>query len=711
MFKYHEDIYVKKCKAEGVPIKLPGYDNPNLETLRLDLDGPQPVFTWEGLLERLVRWIAVDDQSMNVVEQPEFRKLLLYCGQGALQNKDIPHQNKVTSKAHNAYLQAKAAIMHEIKNSQGQVSLTTDLWSDELLRAFMAVTAHYINSQGDLAEHLVAFRKIDGHHTGANVGQVLFSVIEEMGIIGHITSDNASNNNTMMDELKCVFDSRGIHFDPEESRLRCFPHIINIATQAYLHALPASAEKFQKECAEKGIQLSEAQSGYLDGLRSDAVSACQETAKACRSSGIRREGFMLQPILDCPTRWASTADMIDNFRLLYIFKAILDYSIRNTDLDIPCLTHRQFSILQDVSTVLAVPCRAQQLLSAERTPTLALALPLYENLINIWKTCLVKFPEQRHAICLGIAKIEEYVAKSRESPAHAFAMFVNPHIKMNWINANWTSPPGQITRMSPAERALEVIKARLLVYAEERHQRKLARCTQIQSAQMSSADRAAMSQQHGYAELLLLGETINRAPDHPLSSLFMDPIASTSSFDPNLAANVLPNPISSSPLSSNLLAEDLACSSSELQPLSYAALVAQLTPEQLRAQHLADIEAEVAIWLGTRVLPFETDPNNPLKKRNINIVDFWKDNGEVLPLIHRMAVDVLPAQASSVSSERVFSSSKLTCTRERNRISAELVEALQVVKHSVRRQRSSELDSQQLDFSERIVPTGDDVVE
>lgn len=25
-----------------------------------------------------------------------------------------------------------------------------------------------------------------------------------------------------------------------------------------------------------------------------------------------------QLILDCPTRWASTADMIDNFRLLYI---------------------------------------------------------------------------------------------------------------------------------------------------------------------------------------------------------------------------------------------------------------------------------------------------------------------------------------------------------------------------------------------------------
>ena len=76
-----------------------------------------------------------------------------------------------------------------------------------------------------------------------------------------------------------------------------------------------------------------------------------------------------------------------------------------------------------------------------------------------------------------------------------------------------------------------------------------------------------------------------------------------------------------------------------------------------------------------------------------------------------MAVDVLPAQASSVSSERVLSSSKLTCTRERNRISAGLVEALQVVKDSVRQQQSSELDLKRLDFSEWIAPTGEDVIE
>ena len=45
-------------------------------------------------------------------------------------------------------------------------------------------------------------------------------------------------------------------------------------------------------------------------------------------------------------------------------------------------------------------------------------------------------------------------------------------------------------------------------------------------------------------------------------------------------------------------------------------------------------------------------------------------------------MDVLPAQASSVPCERLFSSGKETCTARRNRIHPELMEALQVLKLS-----------------------------
>jgi hypothetical protein len=52
-----------------------------------------------------------------------------------------------------------------------------------------------------------------------------------------------------------------------------------------------------------------------------------------------------------------------------------------------------------------------------------------------------------------------------------------------------------------------------------------------------------------------------------------------------------------------------------------------------------------------------------------------------------MAMDYLPVQATSVPSERVFSSAKETDTAKRNRMSPVLMEALQLLKFSLKRER------------------------
>jgi len=57
------------------------------------------------------------------------------------------------------------------------------------------------------------------------------------------------------------------------------------------------------------------------------------------------------------------------------------------------------------------------------------------------------------------------------------------------------------------------------------------------------------------------------------------------------------------------------------------------------------------------------------------------------PHIFQMAMDVIPIQASSVSSERVFSSGKQTITPRRSRISPRLMEILQILKFSIRKGR------------------------
>ena len=50
-------------------------------------------------------------------------------------------------------------------------------------------------------------------------------------------------------------------------------------------------------------------------------------------------------------------------------------------------------------------------------------------------------------------------------------------------------------------------------------------------------------------------------------------------------------------------------------------------------------------------------------------------------------MDVLPAQATSVPCERVFSSSKETCSLRRSQLDSTTIEMLQVLKHLYQRER------------------------
>jgi hypothetical protein len=60
-----------------------------------------------------------------------------------------------------------------------------------------------------------------------------------------------------------------------------------------------------------------------------------------------------------------------------------------------------------------------------------------------------------------------------------------------------------------------------------------------------------------------------------------------------------------------------------------------------------------------------------------------------------VALDLLPVQATSVPSERVFSSSAETDTKKRNRITPALMEALQMLKFALKRER--------LNFTEDLI--------
>jgi hypothetical protein len=107
-----------------------------------------------------------------------------------------------------------------------------------------------------------------------------------------------------------------------------------------------------------------------------------------------------------------------------ILQAIEEFLMKPKHEDIAhhMLSDMALHILDDIRTFLRVPHIVQEIVSAEKTPTLSIVLPIYEKLIVMLKNIRSQLPEIAHAINASVEKLEEYLAYSRRTKIYALAM-------------------------------------------------------------------------------------------------------------------------------------------------------------------------------------------------------------------------------------------------------------------------------------------------
>lgn len=86
------------------------------------------------------------------------------------------------------------------------------------------------------------------------------------------------------------------------------------------------------------------------------------------------------------------------------------------------LNKAQVCVTKHICEVVEIPHLAQELLSTDRTPTLAFSLPVYDKIIHEWEIKQQKYPLLSPSIQVGIAKLKEYIAKTHESRIYAFTI-------------------------------------------------------------------------------------------------------------------------------------------------------------------------------------------------------------------------------------------------------------------------------------------------
>ncbi|KAF5358783.1 hypothetical protein D9758_008530 [Tetrapyrgos nigripes] len=629
---------------------------------------PNEEFSPKVFMELLVRWIVVDDQSINVVEVPEFRDLLSYIGL-ELTSGEIPHRTKLMELIFAQFEREFSNVKAEIQNSLGR---------------YMAVTAHYmIQKDGHLVmkSRLVAFRHVEGSHDGLNMATYFFTVLKELGItnrIGMITLDNASNNNTMMRSLERVFHDIDVEFSAEGNCICCFPHVVNIAVKTGLSRLTYSDQPQGFDDAD-GVTEVEIQeflpthpnddipADYRAALQTDLVSKVRKLVNACQASGKRRanlhkiiieireadlkkkeeEGIQITDemeedvikvvvlLRDVDTCWSSIYLMIN--RLLDLYEAVQKFAQldENEEIRSLLLSQAELHVLKDIQLYLKTFHLIQELVSGQKTPTISFVLPLYEQLIANLKTLKIVIPRLSHMIESSLEKLYEYVDKARSTHMYAFALVINPTSKMRWIEQQWSAQDA-----SNAKSAILDVMTRHQTAA--RHEQVASKVPGRVSVDFGGSN-AAHSLQAGFDNLDVFTECLQALSRTASASSFADEPATT--LDQN---NTDP--------STDLERENEAL---------------------IKDRRMA--EEELHSWIGEGIL----------KDKKADLVRFWDDKTrqDKYPSLFRLALDVLPVQASAVPCERAFSSSKETDADRRSRMSTVLVEVLQILKDFYRDDR------------------------
>ena len=126
-----------------------------------------------------------------------------------------------------------------------RIYLAFDLWTLSHNKAINGITASWVDRKGHCCTALLALTEMGDRHSGQAIAQSVVPVIKDYNFgdkLGFFVLDNASSNDTCIAEL-----AKQYNFIPEERRLRCIGHVLNLIAQELLYG--NNYDKFRGEVA------------------------------------------------------------------------------------------------------------------------------------------------------------------------------------------------------------------------------------------------------------------------------------------------------------------------------------------------------------------------------------------------------------------------------------------------------------------------------
>lgn len=124
----------------------------------------------------------------------------------------------------------------------GKISIALDCWTSPFQQAFMAVTGYFIDTDWNYRELLLRFEPLSGTHSGVNFSAVLLQLLQKYNLTDRvltITTDNASNNNTLVASIQETVQSLNLGDNTAIVRVPCMAHVIQLSLKQLLGQMKA----------------------------------------------------------------------------------------------------------------------------------------------------------------------------------------------------------------------------------------------------------------------------------------------------------------------------------------------------------------------------------------------------------------------------------------------------------------------------------------
>jgi len=253
----------KSCQQVLTPLYNQQATATTSQPRRPPIQPQPPVYSTSTFDKELLRVIIANNWSFRTVERHSFQRFIQFLRPETVINTRYYLQQTFKQE----FEAAQLSQLRDIGNNT-KLSLALDAWSANNHLSFLAIKGYYINSKWQLQEPLLEFSPLRGRHTGYSMATEVLQLLSRTGQKNRllaITSDNASNNNTLTQSLEQRLGTEGIKWDASENSVPCLAHIINLVVQEIIQHLKLAAtteaiggeglQKYQVEDIEKEMSV------------------------------------------------------------------------------------------------------------------------------------------------------------------------------------------------------------------------------------------------------------------------------------------------------------------------------------------------------------------------------------------------------------------------------------------------------------------------